>query len=517
MKTVLSFVFFLSFSFASFSQAASYSYNFGTNATNSKSTKGKQTNFFSGATNSLATPTNGGTYQIQFHSDPPNTALIGLITSSGPSTITSTSVPYFPSDFGSGTRMYLRGEPGVYTEVGGKDDGKLNNAEPNSSNSLSIYGINGANTSISVAFDFYINKAGTAANQDGEIVFMVGNEDNTDNEGFQKDHMHSLTEYDQSSMFMGIKIKIANGVTTATTWKNDGTWNTTNLTSSAWSSISSGKHRMFILANNGSSSASYSFSNGTSSTVGVNTFDIYLDGVNIENDISIVGDLAVGTTVLNSFRFDVGFNANAQNITLLLDNLSYQMSANGAQAAALPVTLSSFTAKQTTDNNVSLAWITSSESVNKGFSIERKEEGSGKFQSLGFIPSKAEGGNSQATLSYNFKDLTAKMGINIYRLVQEDLDGKLTYSEVRVVKLNGQSVSMVFPNPSNGAVNISRTADGKKMNIQVINQSGTIIRQLSNITDANYKLNIQKSGVYTIKMTYPETGEQSIQRIVVQK
>ena len=515
MKTVLSFVFFLSFSFASFSQgAASYSYNFGTNATNSKSTKGKQTNFFSGATNSLATPTNGGTYQIQFHSDPPNTALIGLITSSGPSTITSTSVPYFPSDFGSGTRMYLRGEPGVYTEVGGN----LNNAEPNSSNSLSIYKISGANTSISVAFDFYINKAGTAANQDGEIVFMVGNEDNNNNEGFQKDHMHSLTEYDQSSMFMGIKIKITDGATTATTWKNDGTWNTTNLTSSAWSSISSGKHRMFILANNAASgSASYSFTNGTSSTVGAKKFDIYLDGVIIENDIDVVGDLAGGTTVLNSFRFDVGFHANAQNITLLLDNLSYQMSANGAQAAALPVTLSNFTAKQTTDNNVSLAWITSSESVNKGFSIERKEEGSGKFQSLGFIPSKAEGGNSQATLSYNFKDLTAKMGINIYRLVQEDLDGKLTYSEVRVVKLNGQSVSMVFPNPSNGAVNISRTADGKKMNIQVINQSGTIIRQLSNITDANYKLNIQKSGVYTIKMTYPETGEQSIQRIVVQK
>ena len=186
-------------------------------------------------------------------------------------------------------------------------------------------------------------------------------------------------------------------------------------------------------------------------------------------------------------------------------------------AAALPVTLSNFTAKQTTDNNVSLAWVTSSESVNKGFSIERQEEGSGKFQSLGFIASKAEGGNSQTTLAYSFKDMTAKKGTNMYRLVQEDLDGTKTYSEVRIVKLNNQSVSMVFPNPSNGAVNISRTADGKKMNVQVIDQSGTIIRQLSNITDANYKLNIQKSGVYTIKMTYPETGEQSIQRIVVQK
>jgi hypothetical protein len=76
---------------------------------------------------------------------------------------------------------------------------------------------------------------------------------------------------------------------------------------------------------------------------------------------------------------------------------------------------------------------------------------------------------------------------------------------------------MVFPNPSNGPITISRTADGKKMNVQVIDQSGKIISQANNITDANYRLNIPQSGVYTIKMIYPETGEQSTQRIVVQK
>jgi hypothetical protein len=188
-----------------------------------------------------------------------------------------------------------------------------------------------------------------------------------------------------------------------------------------------------------------------------------------------------------------------------------------ANLSALPVTLSNFTAKPTTDNKVALAWVTSTEQVNKGFSIERQEEGSGKFQSLRFIASKAVGGNSQTTLAYSFKDVTAKNGTNMYRLVQEDLDGTKTYSEVRVVKLNGQSVSMVFPNPSNGAVNISRTADGRKMNIQVIDQSGRIVGQVNNITDANYRMNISQSGVYSIKMMYPETGEQSIQRVVVQK
>ena len=228
--------------------------------------------------------------------------------------------------------------------------------------------------------------------------------------------------------------------------------------------------------------------------------------------ITVAGNIPMPVNTTLKFRV---YAWNTDNQLRTYANLNFVIT--GTTASALPVTLSNFTAKQTTDNNVSLAWVTSSESVNKGFSIERQEEGSGKFQSLGFIASKAEGGNSQTTLAYSFKDVTAKKGTNMYRLVQEDLDGKKTYSEVRVVKLSGQSVSMVFPNPSNGAVNISRTADGKKMNIQVIDQSGSTIRQLSNITDANYKLNIQKSGVYTIKMMYPETGEQSIQRIVVQK
>jgi hypothetical protein len=187
--------------------------------------------------------------------------------------------------------------------------------------------------------------------------------------------------------------------------------------------------------------------------------------------------------------------------------------------AALPVTLSSFTAKPTPDNKVSLSWVTSSEIVNKGFRIERQVGNeNGKFEQIGFVASKAKNGNSQNTLAYNFIDAAPKVGsASFYRLVQEDLDRKLTYSEVRVVKLNGQSVSMVFPNPSNGAVTISRTADGKKMNVQVIDQSGKIISQANNITDANYRLNIPQSGVYTIKMIYPETGEQSTQRVVVQK
>jgi hypothetical protein len=187
--------------------------------------------------------------------------------------------------------------------------------------------------------------------------------------------------------------------------------------------------------------------------------------------------------------------------------------------SALPVTLTSFTAKPTSTNTVALNWASSSEIVNKGFRIERQTGGvNGKFENIGFVASKAPNGNSQTALYYNFIDANPRSGAtNYYRLAQEDLDGKTNFSEVRVVNLNGETITMVFPNPSNGVVNISRTANGKKMNVQVIDMTGRLVQQFSNINDSNFKLNIRKSGMYNIKMMYPETGEQSVQRIVIER
>jgi len=84
-------------------------------------------------------------------------------------------------------------------------------------------------------------------------------------------------------------------------------------------------------------------------------------------------------------------------------------------AAALPVTLTSFTAKPTSTNTVALNWVTSSEIVNKGFRIERQAGGvNGKFESIGFVASKALGGNSQTALSYNFIDASPKREATAY-------------------------------------------------------------------------------------------------------
>ena len=188
-------------------------------------------------------------------------------------------------------------------------------------------------------------------------------------------------------------------------------------------------------------------------------------------------------------------------------------------AGSLPVQLINFTTRVTPDKKVVLNWATTFESVNKGFRIERQTIDLGnKFENIGFVNSKSQNGNSQTNLYYSFLDNSPKpSATNHYRLVQEDLEGKLSYSEVRMIRLGGQSISMVYPNPSSGVITISRSADGKKMNIQVIDLSGKVVKEMNNITSYYYNFNINQAGVYTIKMTYPDTGEQSIQRVVVQR
>jgi len=187
--------------------------------------------------------------------------------------------------------------------------------------------------------------------------------------------------------------------------------------------------------------------------------------------------------------------------------------------APLPVTFSRFDAKKTTQQKVALSWSTSSETSNKGFRVERQVESRyGKFESIGFVDSKAKAGNSQLQLNYSFTDESPLLGeISQYRLAQVDLDGKTTYSEIRIIRMDKSSVVEIFPNPTTGSFSIVKSNDGKKLDIQVVNQFGKVINAFKGISTSSFKMNLTASGIFYIRLSNPETGEQSIQRIVVQK
>ncbi|WP_132055631.1 T9SS type A sorting domain-containing protein [Pseudocnuella soli] len=185
--------------------------------------------------------------------------------------------------------------------------------------------------------------------------------------------------------------------------------------------------------------------------------------------------------------------------------------------AITPVKFSSFTAARNKGNKqqVELTWTTAQEQNNKGFYLQRKT--GNEWKDVAFVFSAAEGGNSSEALTYRFKDANTHPGVSQYRLLQVDLDGKATYSNI--VSLMGEtpkSSVVIYPNPAvGGHVNLV-FADGESAKqVLVSDLSGRVVQQYRNITTASHAISGLKTGFYTIKVINAKTGETVVEKIIV--
>ncbi len=184
----------------------------------------------------------------------------------------------------------------------------------------------------------------------------------------------------------------------------------------------------------------------------------------------------------------------------------------------LPVQLTDFTAKRNY-TIVNLKWTTSMELNNRGFFIERKTGSSDNWETLGFVATQAIGGNSNDILHYSYNDLNPAKAITQYRLRQVDFDAKITYSAIRSVRGEGQlGKTIVYPNPSNnGVVNVVFEDAAVTRDIAVTDMSGRLIRQIRGINNNNITIGNLNPGMYTIRIVAIETGEQVVEKIIVNK
>ena len=221
-------------------------------------------------------------------------------------------------------------------------------------------------------------------------------------------------------------------------------------------------------------------------------------------------NLPVGTQykVLYDFKAD---NCNQGGTKYILDDFKVITTVGGP----LPVTLKNFNAAQRS-NKVSLTWETSMELNNDGFEIERRI-GNGQYQKIGFVDSKAPGGNG-AEFSYSFEDNTVlPKGVSYYRLRQVDLDGRATYSEIKAVRTgNGAIILSVYPNPSRGTVNVAIPDGVGTFDISVDDFTGKSVQRFSGLTTRNMQLNNLKPGMYMLRVSIRATGETITERIAVQ-
>lgn len=183
-----------------------------------------------------------------------------------------------------------------------------------------------------------------------------------------------------------------------------------------------------------------------------------------------------------------------------------------SSGSALPVTGLEFYAKRISNTQVQLDWKTIQEINNKGFTIERKKENENNFAAMGFVRTNATGGNSTMPLQYQKTDNNNFAGISYYRLRQEDIDGRTSYSVTRVVRgdVSKQLTMQVWPVPAVGFFNVSVSGLDKPDVVQVLDMNGRLVKQFTIQNNMQQQVNGLPAGTYYIKLASDKTVGQKV-------
>ncbi|TAG37766.1 MAG: T9SS C-terminal target domain-containing protein, partial [Cytophagia bacterium] len=168
--------------------------------------------------------------------------------------------------------------------------------------------------------------------------------------------------------------------------------------------------------------------------------------------------------------------------------------------APLPVSLTTFTAQRQNENQVKLTWITTSETNNQGFDIEKSKDAN-NFEKIAFVDGL---GNSIVGKTYTFVD-NQKEG-TYYRLKQKDFNGNFDYSAIRFVEGSDDNNLIIFPNPTLGTVSLKlpRKIDGNNTGkIRILDVNGKELKSFEGkINQAEIFLKTQvpqlQNGMYII-------------------
>lgn len=187
-----------------------------------------------------------------------------------------------------------------------------------------------------------------------------------------------------------------------------------------------------------------------------------------------------------------------------------------AVCGPLAVSFISFDAYRTGANKVLLKWETAVEENNKGFLVEQKTVGT-QWKQVAFVSSRAVNGNSLSVLSYTLTDFNSNNNVTQYRIQQIDFDGRMRFSDVRVVPGEGSTKGlMIYPNPtSNGRVRLVFTEQATIRDVLLTDMFGRLIKQWRSISDNTLNINNLESGLYILKVITAKSGDQYSTTIMV--
>lgn len=182
--------------------------------------------------------------------------------------------------------------------------------------------------------------------------------------------------------------------------------------------------------------------------------------------------------------------------------------------AALPVIFTDFTVRPL-DNRFDLNWKVDQEQHVKGYAVERMKAGTGVYETVAFI-------NATGKKQYSFTDAGVQYNtLYQYRIREDDLDGRPTYSGVRAGKLT-TSVEFdytIIPNPVGSVrqVQLVFTKPVGQAAIQLLSPDGKVLftrRITTSSQNIDVPLTNVPAGTYYIKVVQGHTS--LVKKVLVQ-
>lgn len=144
----------------------------------------------------------------------------------------------------------------------------------------------------------------------------------------------------------------------------------------------------------------------------------------------------------------------------------YQQGILNMGTAPLPVNLVSFTAAYKGQQQVRLYWITENEEAVSQYIAQYSTNGI-DFKNIADIASK----NTVSRNVYEFMHTSAAQGNNFYRLVIKNLDGNITYSPVRTIRVEDIQCN-IYPNPVKAGMPVNVITNIQAKRIILLNSGG---------------------------------------------
>ena len=169
---------------------------------------------------------------------------------------------------------------------------------------------------------------------------------------------------------------------------------------------------------------------------------------------------------------------------------------------ALPVRFVSFDVK-CEHSNVIIQWKTAQEQKSSQYFVQKSDDGI-HWTTVGSLPAS---GNSNIENTYSFTDNNPTQK-SYYRIAEQDIDGKMQYTDTNQSSCNTTDAFSIWPNPVHDVVFVKITSSNKsEVNITMFDSKGARVKvQKANLLQGSNQLSLDMKslprGVYSISINW---------------